>query len=80
MIAATVSEEYRCLVEILTCLVCKGIVQQAHICPNCSKFYCLNCIHQQLAIEEKCLNCNRFLDPQMLTNCQQLCSELTETL
>lgn len=51
MIGLAISEEYRCLVDILTCLVCKKLVQQAHICPNCSKFYCLECIHRQLAIE-----------------------------
>jgi len=51
MIGLAISEEYRCLVDILTCLVCKNLVQQAHICPNCSKFYCLECINRQLAIE-----------------------------
>ena len=80
MIAGTVSEEYRCLVEILTCPVCSDLVNEAHICPNCSKFYCLGCINRQLRIEEKCINCNCFLNVEMLSNCQKLCSDLTETL
>lgn len=56
------------------------MVQKAHICPNCSKFYCLDCIIRQLAVEESCLNCNKFLEVSMLVNCQKLCSELSETL
>ena len=80
MIPAAVSEEYRCLVEILTCLVCKGLVTQAHICPNCSKFYCLPCIRRQLALEEKCLHCSKQLSPAALSNCEDLCCDLRETL
>lgn len=56
------------------------MVTKAHICPNCSKFYCLDCIIRQLAVEETCLNCNKFLEVSMLVNCQKLCSELSETL
>jgi hypothetical protein len=72
--SAAISEEYKCLVDILTCLVCKEMVSKAHICPNCSKFYCLDCIIRQLAVEESCLNCNKFLEVSMLVNCQKLCS------
>lgn len=78
--SACISEQQRCLIEILTCLLCKQMVRKAHICPNCSKFYCLQCIIKQLALEESCLNCNRYLEVSMLVNCQTLCSQLSDTL
>ena len=80
MLSQSSREDYRCLIDILTCQVCKELVEHAHICPNCSKFYCYGCISEQLRIEESCLNCTQPLQPSMLVNCQQLCNELKQTL
>ena len=48
------------------CLVHKGDIKgYSYICPNCSAFYCLNCVEAIKEIENECWACGHILDPSL---------------
>ena len=39
------------------CLVCFGPLENAHLCPSCSKFYCYSCILKWIEDHAECPHC-----------------------
>lgn len=79
--ASRVQEEKISLINILTCLICTNKARHAHICPNCSKFYCEFCIKDWLANGDGCCpNCKWQISASSLVNCNKLSQDLSSAL
>lgn len=57
--------------EIFKCFICFGKIQDAVLCPSCSKLCCRDCIRKWLTDErQQCPHCRCQLQVHQLVNCR----------
>lgn len=54
--------------DIFKCTICFGRLEDPHLCPQCSKLYCYDCIGEWLdsGSSQSCPNCKIFLQLDQL--------------
>ncbi|KAG8231268.1 hypothetical protein J437_LFUL011122 [Ladona fulva] len=68
------------LAEVFRCFICMGKLQDAHLCPHCSKLCCYGCIRRWLTNERShCPHCRASLHLYELVNCRWV-EEVTQNL
>merc|ERR1712037_1090594 len=61
------------------CLVCMAGLQDAHLCPKCSKFFCKECIIRWVSRHRQCPHCRCALSESGLVKCGWV-SDVTATI
>ncbi|XP_022915046.1 E3 ubiquitin-protein ligase TRIM37-like [Onthophagus taurus] len=68
------------LTGVFKCFICASQVQDAHLCPHCSKLFCYDCISRWLTEQlSECPNCRVSLDVEELVACRWV-AEVTQHL
>lgn len=59
------------LEELFSCFICFGTIQNAVMCPNCSKLACSSCLRKWLEeTRAQCPHCRATLRPNQTVNCR----------
>lgn len=59
--------------DVFRCFICMEKLQEAHLCPHCSKLCCYLCISRWLNEQRRqCPHCRAPLNVQELVNCRWL--------
>ncbi|XP_068216903.1 E3 ubiquitin-protein ligase TRIM37-like isoform X2 [Palaemon carinicauda] len=71
---------YESLAEVFRCFICMEKLQDAHLCPHCSKLCCYLCIRRWLTEQRpQCPHCRANLHLHELVNCRWV-EEVTQQL
>lgn len=58
--------------DVFRCFICMEKMQDAHLCPHCSKLCCFMCISRWLNERRSCPHCRQSLNIGELVNCRWL--------
>lgn len=58
--------------DVFRCFICMEKLQEAHLCPHCSKLCCFMCISRWLNERRSCPHCRQSLNIGELVNCRWL--------
>lgn len=65
--------QFQSLNDVFRCFICMEKLQEAHLCPHCSKLCCYLCISRWLNEQRRqCPHCRAPLNVQELVNCRWL--------
>ena len=71
---------FQSLAEVFRCFICMEKLQDAHLCPHCSKLCCYLCIRRWLTEQRpQCPHCRANLHLHELVNCRWV-EEVTQQL
>lgn len=62
-------------------MLCTSKARMAHICPNCSKFFCEECIKSWMdSGNQHCPHCKNHINSTTVVNCNKLSQDLSNAL
>lgn len=65
--------------ELFKCFICFSKIEDAVICPSCSKLCCRDCIRKWLIEQrQQCPHCRSALQVHQLVSCNRIVKEITE--
>ena len=64
--------QFQSLNDVFRCFICMQKLQNAHLCPHCSKLCCHLCISRWLKQQAHCPHCRTALHDSELVNCRWL--------
>lgn len=65
--------------ELFKCFICFGKIEDAVICPSCSKLCCRSCIRKWIIEQrQQCPHCRSSLQVHQLVSCSRFVQEITE--
>lgn len=68
------------LLETFKCFICMEKIQDAHLCPHCSKLCCYSCMRRWLTEQRsQCPHCRATLHLHEIVNCRWV-EDLSEQL
>ncbi|KAL5233216.1 hypothetical protein ACI65C_000626 [Semiaphis heraclei] len=80
MAVAPNPEYLQTLLETFKCFICMEKIQDAHLCPHCSKLCCYSCIRRWLTEQRsQCPHCRATLHLHEIVNCRWV-EDLSEQL
>jgi len=71
---------FKTLLETFKCFICMEKIQDAHLCPHCSKLCCYSCMRRWLTEQRsQCPHCRATLHLHEIVNCRWV-EDLSEQL
>ncbi|KAL4091039.1 hypothetical protein QTP88_025780 [Uroleucon formosanum] len=71
MAVAPNPEYLQTVLETFKCFICMEKIQDAHLCPHCSKLCCYSCMHRWLTEQRsQCPHCRATLHLHEIVNCR----------